>query len=66
MSTTRLEKRPYLAGSEFTWGDIPVAAVAQRWFNLPLEHPRTPALEAWYARIREPPAFRRLVDIPLT
>jgi glutathione S-transferase len=61
-----LEKRPYLAGSEFSFGDIPVAAVAQRWFNLPIERPRTPALEAWYARIKERPAFQRIVDLPLT
>jgi glutathione S-transferase len=60
-----LTKRRFVAGENFTWGDIPVAAAAQRWFNLPIERPSTPAVEAWYGRIRERPAFARLIDLPL-
>lgn len=60
-----LSKRPYVAGQSFTWGDIPLAAAAQRWFNLPIERPSFPAVEAWYGRIRERPAFRELIDLPL-
>jgi len=61
-----LSKRPYLAGDRFTWGDLPLGAAAQRFFNLPIERPQLPAAEAWYARIKERPAFERVVDLPLT
>jgi glutathione S-transferase len=61
-----LARTPYVAGADFSWGDIPIAAVAQRWFNLPLSRASFPALEAWYQRIRERPAFKRVVDLPLT
>jgi len=60
-----LSRRPFVAGASFTWGDIPVASAAQRWFNLPIERPSFPAVEAWYQRIRERPAFQRIVDLPL-
>ena len=60
-----LTKRRFVASDNFTWGDIPVAAAAQRWFNLPIERPSSPGVEAWYGRIRERPAFARLIDIPL-
>jgi glutathione S-transferase len=61
-----LAKQPFVTGREFTWGDIPLAAAAQRWFNLPIKRPSHPAVEAWYARIRERPAFKKWIDIPLT
>jgi len=60
-----LAKRSYLAGESFTFGDIPVGSALQRWFNLPLERPRQPALEAYYARLSERPAFKRWLDLPL-
>jgi glutathione S-transferase len=60
-----LSKKPYVAGEHFTFGDIPVGAAAQRWFNLPIERPSTKAAEAWYARIKERPGFKRWLDIPL-
>jgi len=60
-----LGKKPYLAGDHFTFGDIPVASAAQRWFNLPIQRPKLPALEAWYARVKERPGFKRWLDLPL-
>lgn len=60
-----LSSRPFVAGAAFTWGDIPLAAAAQRWFNLPIERPSFPAVEAWYRRIRERPAFQKWIDLPL-
>jgi glutathione S-transferase len=60
-----LGKRPYLAGDHFTFGDIPVASASQRWFNLPVQRAKLPAFEAWYARVKERPGFKRWLDLPL-
>jgi len=60
-----LGKKPYLAGDHFTFGDIPVASASQRWFNLPLQRAKLPAFEAWYARVKERPGFKRWLDLPL-
>lgn len=61
-----LTKKAYVAGDHFTFGDIPVAAAAQRWLNLPIARPELTALQAWYARVKERPGFARWVDLPLT
>ena len=55
----------FVAGDQFTWGDIPVGAAAQRWFNLPLRRPQLDSLSAWYERLRDRPAFVRWIDHPL-
>ncbi|HEX6321143.1 MAG TPA: glutathione S-transferase [Burkholderiales bacterium] len=61
-----LERRPYVGGRAFTMGDIPIGCEVQRYLRVPIERPRAPALEAWFERLRERPAFRRHVDLPLT
>ncbi len=61
-----LAARPYLGGERFTMADIPLGCEVQRWMRVPIERPRFPAVEAWYARLCERPAFRRHVDLPLT
>lgn len=61
----QLAKHPFVAGEQFTWGDIPVAAAAQRYLNLPIDRPNLKNLEAWYARIRERPGFKKWIDLPL-
>ena len=61
-----LAKHAFVAGEHFTWGDIPVAAAAQRFFTLPIERPTLKATEAWFARIKERTAFKRWIDLPLT
>ncbi|PZP56240.1 MAG: glutathione S-transferase, partial [Azospira oryzae] len=61
-----LAGRQYVAGDAFTMGDIALGVAAQRWFNLPVERPAAPNLEAWYQRLRERPAFSKIVDHPLT
>jgi len=60
-----LQKRAFVAGEEFTWGDIPVGSALQRWYNLPIERPATSAVDRYYARIKERPAFKRWLDLPL-
>jgi len=61
-----LSKKPYLAGSNFTMGDIPLGCHVQLWMRLPIERPAFPNVEAWFERLRERPAFRTFVDIPLS
>lgn len=60
-----LSSRPYIAGNEFTWGDIPIASALQRWYNLPIKRPEHKALDAYYARVKERPAFKQWIDLPL-
>jgi glutathione S-transferase len=61
-----LAKRRYLAGNELTIADIPLGCHVQLWMRLPLEHPLQPGLKAWFERLCERPAFRKIVDIPLS
>lgn len=64
-----LARHRYVAGNEFTMGDIPVGAVCYRWLNLPFRRddlPALPHLQAWYDRLAERPAFRKHVMIPMT
>lgn len=62
----QLEGRAYLCGNQFTMGDIPLGTSIYRWYNLPIERPATPNVEAWYKRLCERPAFRKHVMIPLS
>jgi glutathione S-transferase len=62
----RLSGRAYVTGSSFTMADIPLGAAVYRWYELDIERPETPNLEAWYGRLRERPAYRERVMLPLT
>jgi glutathione S-transferase len=61
-----LTVQAYVAGPSLTMGDIPIGCEVQRWMRVPVERPPFPAVEAWFERLRERPAFRKVVDIPLT
>lgn len=61
-----LAGKRYVTGSVFTMGDIPIGCELQRWMRVPIERPRFPAVEAWFERLRERPAYRQFVDIPLS
>jgi glutathione S-transferase len=63
---TVLKDRKYLAGERFTMGDIPLGCHVQLWMRLPIERPAYPGLVAWFERLCERPAFRRVVDLPLS
>jgi glutathione S-transferase len=63
---TRLADRPFLAGNAFTMGDIPAAVTVHRWYGLDIERPHVPNILGWYDRMRERPAFRRIVMTPLS
>lgn len=61
-----LAGRPYVAGEQFTMGDIPIGCEVQRYLRVPIERPSWPKLEAWFERLRQRPPFAKHVDIPLT
>ncbi|MGI9510072.1 MAG: glutathione S-transferase family protein [Geminicoccaceae bacterium] len=56
-----LANHAYVAGEAFTMGDIPLGAVAYRYFNVAVERPSLPYMEAWYARLSERPAYQKHV-----
>lgn len=63
---TSLAGRSYVGGDTFTMADIPIGCHVQLWMRLPIERPKHAALEAWFARLLERPAYRKVVDIPLS
>ena len=66
MVETNLANRPYMAGTAFTMGDIPMGVALHRWFELPIERPDYPRLAAYYQRLRQRPGFARHCAAPLT
>ena len=61
-----LAAHPYVGGSHFTVGDIPVGAMTYRWYALDVEHEELPHLRAWYERLVERPTYREHVMLPVT
>lgn len=49
----------YVTGNAFTVADIPVGLIANRWFGIDFQKPQLTALEAYYDRLSERPAFMR-------
>jgi len=63
----QLGKTQFLAGSEFSYGDIPVGIMIYRYMQLIPERPATPNLDRWYAAIASRPAFKEQVaSVPLS
>jgi glutathione S-transferase len=62
----RLADRPFLAGEAFTMGDIPAAVTIHRWYGLNIVRPDMANVMRWHDRMRERPAFRRVVMTPLS
>jgi glutathione S-transferase len=61
-----LAGRDYVTGPSLTMADIPLGATAYRWFNLDIERPPMPNLEAWYERLRARGPYRATVMSPLS
>ncbi|ASK35735.1 glutathione S-transferase [Alcanivorax sp. N3-2A] len=61
-----LARQPYLSGDRFAMGDIPLGCLVYAWFELDIERPPLPHLEAWYGRLRKRSAYRDRVMIPIT
>jgi glutathione S-transferase len=61
-----LADRSYVAGQNFTMGDIVVGVTVYRWYGLEVKRPRLANIEAYYARLQQRPAFKKHVMLPLT
>jgi len=62
----QLAKTAWLAGDDFTMGDIPAGIYAYRWYAFEgIERKTLPNLERWYAALQERPAFREYVMVGL-
>ena len=59
-----LGDRAYLAGPDFTLADIPAGATLFRYFELEIDRPTLPGVEAWYRRLRRRPAYQTHVMQP--
>jgi glutathione S-transferase len=59
-----LSERPFLGGEQFGLADIPAGANLYRYFELDIERPSLPNVEAWYGRLQGRPAYREHVMAP--
>ena len=59
-----LAERSFVGGDGLTMGDIPPGAQLYRYFNLEIERPSLPHVEAWYERLCSRPAYREHVMVP--
>jgi len=48
----------YVAGDDFTMGDIPIGISTWRWFNLPIDRPDFPNLARWFETLKTRPGYR--------
>ncbi len=61
-----VKDRPFLAGNELSLAEIVLGTQIYRWFTFAIERPVLPSLHAWYDRMRERPAFKKHIAIPIT
>lgn len=62
----QLAQRAFVAGDDFTMGDIPVACFTQRWLALPMAHGVHPHVARWVAQLEARPGFVAHVKMPLS
>lgn len=61
-----LATQPYLSGSAFGMGDIPLGSFIYAWFEMPIERIELPHLKAWYERLQQREAYCKAVMTALT
>jgi len=66
MPNEALASQPYLSGEQFGMGDIPLGAGIYAWFEMPIQRPDLPHLQAWYERLKQRPAYQTAVMTALT
>ena len=59
-----LEGHSFVAGDRLTFGDIPAGAQLYRYFELEIDRPALPNVEAWYERLKDRAAYREHVMLP--
>jgi glutathione S-transferase len=63
MVDRQLEGRAFLAGDSLTIGDIAVGTQLYRYFELEIDRPDLPNVEAYYARLKDRPAYQEHVMV---
>jgi len=67
MMDQQLANAAFLAGDDFSYGDIPVGIIAYRYRQLVPERPALPNFERWYGAISARQAFKdHVAAVPLT
>ena len=66
MLVPALSKSPFLVGDSITMADVAVGVMAYRWFEMAIERPAMPVVEAWYARLKSRPAFQTHINLGLS
>jgi len=61
-----LEGHAFLAGPELSLAEIVMGTLVYRWHAFPIERPALTNLKSWYERMRERPAFKTHIEIPIT
>ena len=59
-----LADRAFMLGDALTLADIPIGTNLYRYFNLAIDRPSVPNVEAWYARLQARGAYRAHVMVP--
>jgi glutathione S-transferase len=60
-----LATREYVAGANFSMGDIPLGCSVDRWLKLPLQREPHAHVERWYAALRARAGASQVVALPL-
>lgn len=55
----------YIAGDDFTVGDIPLGIAAFRWFNMEMKREDHPNLKRWYDLLTERPPYQEHIMQPM-
>ena len=53
-----LANNKFVAGDEFTYGDIPLGVLIHKYFVLDIKRPTMPGIEAWYQRLTKRNPFK--------
>ena len=61
-----LSRNAFVAGSQFSMADIPLACEVHRWSGLPIAHAARPHITRWYAQMQGRPASRGVLDLALS
>lgn len=59
-----LAKGPFVGGETLSLADIAIGAHLYRYFELEIDRPALPRLQAWYARLGDRSAYREHVMVP--
>jgi glutathione S-transferase len=62
----QLAQHRFLAGEEFSLGDIPLGVWAYRWFSLPIERPEQANITRWYNQLKQRKPYQTYIMIPLS